>query len=55
MVNMIKQQIESLIKLQQIEIEASSIQTSLDSVEHRMQVLDASVKGFEKNKQTYIQ
>jgi predicted nucleic acid-binding Zn-ribbon protein len=49
---MIKQQIESLIILQQIEIEAGSIQSSLDSVEHRMQALDADVKEFEKNIET---
>jgi predicted nucleic acid-binding Zn-ribbon protein len=52
MVNMIKQQIESLIMLQQIEIEAGGIQSSLDSVEHRMQALDADVKEFEKNIET---
>ena len=49
MVNMFKQQIEFLVKLQQIEIEAGSIQTSLDSVENRMQALDAEVKEFENN------
>ena len=52
MENMIKQQIESLIMLQQIEIEADSIQASLDSVEQRVQALDANVKGFEKNIET---
>ena len=50
--NMIKQQIESLVMLQQIEIEAGSIQSSLDSVEHRMQALDADVKKFEKSIET---
>ena len=52
MENMIKQQIESLIMLQQIEIEAGSIQSSLDSVEQRMQALDANVKEFEKTIET---
>ena len=49
MVKIIKEQIVSLVKLQQIEIETRSIQLSLDSVDHRMQALDASVKEFEKS------
>jgi predicted nucleic acid-binding Zn-ribbon protein len=52
MVNMIKQQIESLVKLQQIEIEAGGIQLSLESVEHRMQALDDDVIEFEKSIET---
>ena len=49
MVNMMKQQIESLVKLQQIEIESGSIQASLDSVDHRIKALDENVKKFEDN------
>ena len=44
-----KEQIEFLVKLQQIEIEARSIQSSLDSVDHRIQALDADIKEFEKS------
>lgn len=49
MVKIIKEQIVSLVKLQQIEIETRSIQLSLDSVDHRMQALDTNVKEFEKS------
>lgn len=52
MVNMIKEQIEFLVKLQQIEIETNRIQLSLDSVDHRMAALDSNVKEFERSIET---
>jgi predicted nucleic acid-binding Zn-ribbon protein len=43
-----KEQIEFLVKLQQIEIDANRIQIRHDSVDHRIVALDAGLKDFEE-------
>ena len=43
-----KEQIEFLVKLQQIEIDANRIQIRFDSVDHRIEALDAGLKDFEE-------
>ena len=52
-----KEQIELLVKLQKIEIDTAGIQKQLDSVDHRIEALQAGVKDFEKvieNEETVI-
>ena len=44
-----KEQIDILIKLQEIEVETSSIQSILDEVPKRLGDLDVGLKDFEKN------
>ncbi|MBW2409804.1 MAG: hypothetical protein JRF72_08400 [Deltaproteobacteria bacterium] len=48
MVNITKEQIHFLVKLQQIEIDAAKIQKHIDSVDSRIEALEAGVKDFEK-------
>jgi predicted nucleic acid-binding Zn-ribbon protein len=48
MVSITKEQIQCLVKIQQIEIAASTIQKHIDSVDSRIEALEAGVKGFEK-------
>ena len=48
MVSTTKEQIQCLVKLQQIEIDASKIQKHIDSVDSRIEALEAGVKDFEK-------
>lgn len=48
MVSITKEQIQYLVKLQQIEIEASKIQKHIDSVDNRIEALEAGLKDFEK-------
>ncbi len=48
MVSITKEQIQFLVKLQQIEIDAGKIQKHIDSVDHRIEALEAGVKDFEK-------
>ena len=47
MVSITREQIQFLVKLQQIEIDASKIQNYIDSVDERIEELEAGVKGFE--------
>ncbi len=48
MVNIIKEQIHFIVKLQQIEIDAGKIQKHIDSVDSRIEALEAGVKDFKK-------
>ncbi len=48
MVSTTKEQIQCLVKLQQIEIDASKIQKYIDSVDSRIEALETGVKDFEK-------
>jgi hypothetical protein len=52
-----KEQIEFLVKLQQIDIDANRIQKHLESVDNRIEALETGVKDFEKiieNEETVI-
>ena len=49
MPNIDKEQIRFLAELQQIEIEASKIQSILSSVNHRIEALDHNLNAFEEN------
>ena len=48
MVNITKEQIHFIVKLQQIEIDAGKIQKHIDSVDSRIEALEAGVKDFKK-------
>ena len=48
MVSINREQIQYLVKLQQIEIDVSEIQKHIDSVDNRIEALEAGVKDFEK-------
>ena len=48
MASITKEQIELLVRLQQIEVEAAGIHKHLDSVDHRIQALETGVKDFEQ-------
>ncbi len=48
MVNITKEQIHFLVKLQQIEIDAGKLQKQIDSVDNRIEALETGVKDFEK-------
>jgi len=52
-----KEQIEFLVKLQQVDIDANRIQKHLESVDNRIEALETGVKDFEKiieNEETVI-
>ncbi len=48
MVNITREQIHFIVRLQQIEIDAGKIQRHIDSVDSRIEALEAGVKDFEK-------